>query len=355
MDAEQQHAPFGADGGEGGGSADGPPDGRSSDEKRSSAAIAAEALLQVAAEEAGAKEVELWKQVAGGVSPMLSTGSAAAAAAAAATAASLADGGCRDLADATAAKAGPVLVVLRPAVAQSPQRQAVLHAARAYACLSGVTSCTPDGGAAGDGPPQPLWREWVADPCEYVVKLRGVGGTPLAPASWPSTALTFTGVFLTMLAISGINESVKEESGGDRFLVIGSLGALNTLLWSAWGSPLSQPKNVLLGHFVSAAIGVIVWYLVGDEHEPVISRWVAIALTPALAIASMAKLGITHPPAGAVSLIFVSGGAVITDLGWVYVALPAVGSAALCVLMAVVINNLSPARQYPNYWITKGM
>ena len=77
--------------------------------------------------------------------------------------------------------------------------------------------------------------------------------------------------------------------------------------------------------------------------------WIAKALAPATAIAAMAKLGLTHPPAGAAAFIYIASPAAATD-GWLFALCPLLAGNVLCVLMATAINNLSEKRQYPLYY-----
>jgi CBS-domain-containing membrane protein len=44
------------------------------------------------------------------------------------------------------------------------------------------------------------------------------------------------------------------------------------------------------------------------------------------------------------------GDATIRDLGFYFVLMPAGAGAVLMVLIALVVNNVFPARQYPQYW-----
>ena len=81
----------------------------------------------------------------------------------------------------------------------------------------------------------------------------------------------------------------------------------------------------------------------------VLPLWVAKALAPASAIAAMAAVGLTHPPAGAAAFIYIASPAAATD-GWLFALCPLLAGNVLCVLMATAINNLSEKRQYPLYY-----
>ena len=235
------------------------------------------------------------------------------------------------------------------------------------------------------------WATW------YLGKFKGAKGAS-APAlnwrkraAWETPAWTWVGIAATLLTLSGLNELTVQESDGDYFLMLGSFGALMALQFGAPksaapssraldhtrrfqapryllrrgsplltppppspppgnSSPLAQPRNAVFGCSLAAGIAVLFYYLSGDGFLGVIPKWVAVALAPATAIAVSQRCGVLHPPAGAASLIFVGGGAKITDLGWMYLLMPLLVGNLVCCMMAMLINNLSRKRQYPVFW-----
>lgn len=184
----------------------------------------------------------------------------------------------------------------------------------------------------------------------YLVKCKGGGSKAPGRADWVATVWTFFGVFLTLLIMSGLNELLFEVTEGEYFVLVGSFGALLTLLFGATASPLCQPRNTIFGGIWSAAVAVAMRYLSGDDHLGVLPSWLAVALAPAVAIAGMLKLGVLHPPAGAASLIFIAGSRKITDLGFMYLLLPLLVGNLVCIAMAILFNNLNKKRQYPLFW-----
>jgi CBS-domain-containing membrane protein len=78
-------------------------------------------------------------------------------------------------------------------------------------------------------------------------------------------------------------------------------GALMTLQYSLTAAPASQPMNAVLGQAISLAIAIGIGSISG------LDLWLRQSLATALAIMTMAKLGLTHPPAGAAALIFAGG------------------------------------------------
>ena len=173
---------------------------------------------------------------------------------------------------------------------------------------------------------------------------------------WPQVALTWGGASATLLLLSWTNEQLKLASKGSLPFLVGSFGALATLQFGAHNSPLVQPRNVIGGTTVAAAVAICFGYLAGigtpgeNGENALMPLWVAVALAPATAIAAMARLGLTHPPAGAVALIFISGPPAITHLGWLFLVCPVLIGNLLCCAMAAAINNLSAKRQYPLYY-----
>jgi CBS-domain-containing membrane protein len=79
-------------------------------------------------------------------------------------------------------------------------------------------------------------------------------------------------------------------------LLMAPFGASCVLLFSVPASPLSQPMNVVGGHVVSTAVGLLLRHYLPNE-------WWAVAIAVGLAISLMAALRVTHPPAGADPII----------------------------------------------------
>ena len=75
-----------------------------------------------------------------------------------------------------------------------------------------------------------------------------------------------------------------------------------------------------------------------------------VPITPALAISAMAITGCINPPAGAASLIYASGNAKVKGWYWMFLFFPNLVGCAIMVLVAVLVNNLSSKRKYPQFW-----
>lgn len=112
-------------------------------------------------------------------------------------------------------------------------------------------------------------------------------------------------------------------------LLMAPFGASCVLLFSLPASPLAQPVNVLGGHLLSAAIGCAALAILPDAW------WVA-PLAVGAAIAAMAGLRITHPPAGANPLVILTAHA-----GPSFLIFPVLSGALLMVLIAWVYHRLT--------------
>ncbi|GAA5961930.1 hypothetical protein JCM3765_006441 [Sporobolomyces pararoseus] len=178
--------------------------------------------------------------------------------------------------------------------------------------------------------------------------------------------LAFLGAFVAILGAGGISYAFKNVKGfeGDTPLAIGSLGATAVLLYVVPESPLSQPRNVIGGHMVSALSGVIISQLFAlnsrftdplSEDNTVVQQnsWyhltpVAYALAVAIAIFGMQVTKTVHPPGGATALIASAHRTV--DGRYTYL-LDIFLAVTWMTLWSFFINNLG-RRKYPMFWWT---
>ena len=94
----------------------------------------------------------------------------------------------------------------------------------------------------------------------------------------------------------------------DLTLVVGSFGASAVLIYGVPNSPLSQPRNLIGGHLLSAIVGVISYKLFSSN------LFLATAIAVSTSILIMQLTLTLHPPGGATSLIAVIGGEQIHEL-----------------------------------------
>jgi CBS-domain-containing membrane protein len=177
---------------------------------------------------------------------------------------------------------------------------------------------------------------------DYLRKMSG-GGAGQQHSSAIDMFWSWLGSFLGIAACGLLSVTFFEPR--DATLLIGSFGASAVLLYAAIRSPLAQPRNLVLGHIVSALVGVGVYRYVGD------TLWLAAALAVSLAIVAMLLTKSLHPPGGATALIAVLGGPGIHELGYAYAIVPAGLGALILLVIALLVNNLARHRRYPDHWL----
>jgi CBS-domain-containing membrane protein len=177
---------------------------------------------------------------------------------------------------------------------------------------------------------------------EYFNKMKGTTKSPPA-VSLSEIGWSWIGAFLGIAAVAYINYNRIEET--DLVMIIGSFGASAVLVYGAIKSPLAQPRNLIGGHVFSAIIGVACYQLL-SEH-----MWLASAVAVATAIAFMHATKTLHPPGGATALIAVIGSDKIHNLGYFYAVIPVGLGAIIMLMVALLVNNITKTRRYPEFWI----
>lgn len=76
----------------------------------------------------------------------------------------------------------------------------------------------------------------------------------------------------------------------------------------------------------------------------------AAALAISLSIALMLVTKTLHTPGGETALIAIIGSEQIHNLGFLYAFVPAGLEAFILLIVALLVNNLSKNRKYPEYW-----
>lgn len=151
---------------------------------------------------------------------------------------------------------------------------------------------------------------------------------------------SWIGSFFGILSIVLIHKGILGDE--DLGLVIGSFGASAVLVYGAIHSPLAQPRNLIGGHILSAIVGVISYKLF-SKHILFCS-----AFAVATSILVMQLTLTLHPPGGATALIAVLGSEHIHSLGFIYVLYPVTTGALILFFIALIVNNISKHRHYPD-------
>ncbi len=165
----------------------------------------------------------------------------------------------------------------------------------------------------------------------YLSRFRGGGTIPARPPM-KAILITWLGGFVAIATVALVGLSTETV------LVLGSFGATCVLVFGFPESPFSQPRNVLGGHFLSTATGLAFFHFIGPH-------WWSMALALATAIALMQITRTVHPPAGSNPLIVFLAGA-----SWQFLFAPTLFGAMILVLVALIYNNISTDRRYPQYW-----
>lgn len=151
---------------------------------------------------------------------------------------------------------------------------------------------------------------------------------------------SFLGSFCGIGLIAWIQSIYLPQN--DNLFLIGSFGASSVLVYGAIQSPLAQPRNLIGGHIISALIGVTVYTFLPDVI------WLTAPLAVSVSIIAMQYTKTLHPPGGATALIAVTGSAKIKLLGYGYVIFPVLSGVLILLMVALVFNNITSLRKYPN-------
>ena len=110
--------------------------------------------------------------------------------------------------------------------------------------------------------------------------------------------------------------------------LIPPFGASMVLVMAVHESPLAKPKNLILGHILSALSGLIIFYFLGNT-------FISLGLGVALAVFVMMITNTVHPPAGANPIIVI-----LTGQSLSFVFLPVAVGAIIIVAFAYLYNKL---------------
>jgi CBS-domain-containing membrane protein len=98
-------------------------------------------------------------------------------------------------------------------------------------------------------------------------------------------------------------------------------GATTVLVFGLPKSPLAQPKNVILGHVLTATVGLVFVHYVGVEP------W-SLAVATGVGVSLMLLTKTTHPPAGANPILIM-----LLSPGWSFLITPVLVGAVVLALI----------------------
>ncbi len=133
---------------------------------------------------------------------------------------------------------------------------------------------------------------------------------------------------IVLSVIAGIGSAIAigllsylETSMSDVALLMAPFGATAVLVFGVPDSPLAQTKNVILGHFITAFIGLFFVQYIGVSP-------LTLALATGLGVTAMLVSKTTHPPAGANPLLIMLSGQ-----GWSFLMTPVLIGAVVIVVV----------------------
>ena len=163
-------------------------------------------------------------------------------------------------------------------------------------------------------------------------------GLELTPTNHVDKLVSGLGGFVAIAAIALLTHWLVGPTAV--MPVVASMGASAVLLFAAPHGQLSQPWPLVMGHLVSAIIGVSCELTI---ENPIVAAGAAVGL----AITAMYYGRCIHPPGGATALTAVLGGAALRELGFGYVIVPVTLNVMVLLSVAVLFNAPFPWRRYP--------
>ena len=144
---------------------------------------------------------------------------------------------------------------------------------------------------------------------------------------------TLAGIF-SIITIGFLTVLTYKTSYG--IFLIASFGSTMVLLYGYPESPFAQPKNIILGHFLTALIGIIFLNFVP------LPIFLNIPLAVGFGVMFMILFKVTHPPAGGNPIIVIIG-----SVSFDYLLTPVLIGSMIVVMFGVIINKFLFKKEYP--------
>ena len=137
--------------------------------------------------------------------------------------------------------------------------------------------------------------------------------------------------FITILILTIL--TYKTQYG---LFLIASFGSTMVLLYGYPESPFAQPKNIIVGHFLTSLVGIIFLNFV---HLPI---FINIPIAVGFGVMLMILFKVTHPPAGGNPIIVIIG-----SVSYDYLLTPVIVGSIVVILFGVIINKFILKKKYP--------
>ena len=140
--------------------------------------------------------------------------------------------------------------------------------------------------------------------------------------------------FFSLITIGVLTVLTYKTSYG--IFLIASFGSTMVLLYGYSESPFAQPKNIILGHFLTALIGIIFLNFVP------LPIFLNIPLAVGFGVMFLILIKVTHPPAGGNPIIVIIG-----SVSFDYLLTPVLIGSIILVMFGVIINKFLFKKEYP--------
>ena len=145
---------------------------------------------------------------------------------------------------------------------------------------------------------------------------------------------SISAAIFSILTIAVLTVLTYKTSYG--IFLIASFGSTMVLLYGYPESPFAQPKNIILGHFLTALIGIIFLNFIP------LPIFINIPLAVGFGVMFMILFKVTHPPAGGNPIIVIIG-----SVSFDYLLTPVLIGSIIVVIFGVIINKFLFKKEYP--------
>jgi len=162
--------------------------------------------------------------------------------------------------------------------------------------------------------------------------------------SWRNILLSAVAGFIIISVLGLIHQYGFENTNPRLIALIAPWGSAAVILCASTASPLSQPRNVVLGNVIAGVVGVCVQQIFINFDQ---LYWFKASFAVAITIVLQQLTKSVHPPGGSVAVAAV----VLQDIGWWYILTPVLLSVPIFVILTIVLMNIRRNSQYPRFWL----